>query len=95
MGQFFSTDDYQGTVGKKMRDLLESASKKRHADKEHNIRPKRKARKDPVVEDSEIDDSDTDSHFKLSGNESSSSDDASLSDNNNKPVEPAKSSRKL
>ena len=85
-----------------MRDLLKKASEK-STDTEQNVRPsiKRKAktesRKKPVVEDSEIDDSDTDVHFDPHPHQESSSSDASLmSDNNNElePKKPTKSSRK-
>ena len=83
-----------------MKDLLKKASEK-STDTEQNVRPNRKAktesRKKPVVEDSELDDSDTDSHFDPHPRQESSSSDASLmSDNNNElePKKPTKSSRK-
>ena len=81
-----------------MRDLLKKAPEK-STDREQNVRPMRKAksRKNPVVEDSEIDDSDTDSHYNPRPyQESPSSDESLMSDNNNElePEKPTKSSRK-
>ena len=82
-----------------MRDLLKKASEK-STDTEQNVRPKRKAktesRKKPVVEDSEIDDSDTDEHYNPHPHQESSSDASLMSDNNNElePKKPTKSSRK-
>ena len=82
-----------------MRDLLRNASRT-STDTKHNIRPKRKAatvsRQKSGGVDSDIDDSDTDAHYKCLSEESSSSDDASLSDKNNElePTKPVKSSRK-
>ncbi len=86
-----------------MSNLLKNASRKQ-TDTEHNIRPKRKAaiatRQKPVIkdsasEDSEFDDSDADGHYQCPGEESSSSDESTLSDNNNdvEPEKPTKSSR--
>ena len=80
-----------------MKDLLTKASQKR-ADNEQNIRPKRKAakesRKNPVVEDSEIDDSDTDAHYKPMDQKSSSSEESILTENESEPTKPTKSSSK-
>ena len=88
------------SVEERMRDLLKKAPEK-DTDTERNVLPKRKAatesRKKRVVEDSELDDSDTDSHFDPHPHQESSSSDASLmSDNNNElePEKPTKSSRK-
>ena len=92
---FFSSDESQGRVGERMRELLKNASRK-NSDLEHNIRPKRKAaavsQQKSSGQDSEIDDSDTDVHFKCPGQEHSSSDDSALSDNNNE-LEPKKSAK--
>lgn len=96
MDMFFSADESQGNVGEKMRDLLKNASRT-NTNMEHNIRPKRKAaavsRKKSSGQDSEIDDSDTDDHYKFPGQEHSSSDDSALSDNNN-DMEPKKSAKR-
>ena len=79
-----------------MRDLLKKAPEK-NTDVEQNVRPMRKAksRKNPVIDDSEIDDSDSDAHYNPY-KESSSSDESQMSDNNNElePEKPTKSSRK-
>ena len=81
-----------------MRDLLKKAPEK-NTDMEQNVRPKRKAksRRNPIIDDSEIDDSDLDEHYNPRPyQESSSSDESQMSDNNNElePEKPTKSSRK-
>ena len=97
----FSDNESQGRAGERMRELLKNAVQK-NTDTEQNLRPKRKAatktRQNPVIEDSaseELDDSFDDAHYQCPGEESSSSAESPLSDNNNDvaPEKPTKSSR--